>query len=441
MILNERKCFTSGEDIEDSPFLAALVDSAAWENFLKEKIEKQHLRKTEEEKIRCFISEQRYLRVASQILASMESEKNRHCEKITGNGVMPGGNFFPGEVPKKMIVNKEGTTKKRVVYSYGEDVTITLKFAAHYLNSMEDLLAENCYAFRKSLGVRDALRRIRNNHPAGTRYCYKADISNYFNTINTEKMIERLAPVRCRDGVLYHVLVNILQREEVVEKGCIIREQHGVMAGIPVAPFLANLYLRDLDAEYEERGVEYYRYSDDVLFITDTEEEIQALAEEFRKRLSEEELCINESKECFFVPGEAVEFLGFAYRNGKVDLSDNTKRKIKAKIKRKAEALRRWQREKKLMPDKAAIGFIRAMNRKIYGTGGEDEFTWERWFLPNLTTDTGLKEIDTYMQEYVRYTVTGRHYKGNYRISYEQMKAWGYRSMVNVFYKKRKQSI
>ena len=37
MISNERKCFTSGEYIEDSPFLAALVDSAAWENFLKEK--------------------------------------------------------------------------------------------------------------------------------------------------------------------------------------------------------------------------------------------------------------------------------------------------------------------------------------------------------------------------------------------------------------------
>ena len=42
------------------------------------------------------------------------------------------------------------------------------------------------------------------------------------------------------------------------------------------------------------------------------------------------------------------------------------------------------------------------------------------------------------MQEYIRYTVTGRHYKGNYRITYEQLKKWGYRSLVNEFYRKKK---
>ena len=38
------------------------------------------------------------------------------------------------------------------------------------------------------------------------------------------------------------------------------------------------------------------------------------------------------------------------------------------------------------------------------------------------------------MQEYIRYIITGRHYKGNYRITYEQMKEWGYRSLVHEYY-------
>ncbi|MDD7669136.1 MAG: hypothetical protein SOW14_00365 [Agathobacter sp.] len=40
------------------------------------------------------------------------------------------------------------------------------------------------------------------------------------------------------------------------------------------------------------------------------------------------------------------------------------------------------------------------------------------------------------MQQYIRYIITGRHYKGNYRISYETLKDWGYCSMVNAYYKK-----
>ena len=64
-----------------------------------------------------------------------------------------------------------------------------------------------------------------------------------------------------------------------------------------------------------------------------------------------------------------------------------------------------------------------------------DEFTWCRWFFPNITTDVSLKEIDEYMQQYIRYIITGRHYKGNYRITYKQLKEWGYRSLVHEYYK------
>ncbi|MDE7223454.1 MAG: hypothetical protein K2O34_06700, partial [Acetatifactor sp.] len=64
-------------------------------------------------------------------------------------------------------------------------------------------------------------------------------------------------------------------------------------------------------------------------------------------------------------------------------------------------------------------------------------FPWSRWFFPLLTTDRGLRAIDAYLQEYLRYTVTGRHYKGNYRISYEQLRQWGYVSLVHEYYRKR----
>lgn len=207
------------------------------------------------------------------------------------------------------------------------------------------------------------------------------------------------------------------------------------MAGIPISPFFANIYLTSADKFFEAEKISYFRYSDDILIFADTKDELYLYKNYLYNILSECKLEINPSKLYIAEPGKAWEFLGFSYFYGRIDLSFNTKRKIKAKIKRKANALRRWQRKKGLSPDKAAIGFIRVMNRKFYGFDDVRDFTWSRWFFPCITEDTGLKEIDSYMQEYIRYIITGRHYKGNYRITYDQLKAWGYKNLVNEYYK------
>lgn len=77
-----------------------------------------------------------------------------------------------------------------------------------------------------------------------------------------------------------------------------------------------------------------------------------------RERIAKLGLNINPDKVTVTGPGEEFSFLGFAYRNGEIDLSPNTIRKTKARIKRKANALMRWQRKKGLDSSKAAIGFI-----------------------------------------------------------------------------------
>lgn len=389
----------------------------SWLQFLYYKIEHQNLRKEEEEQIWEYIENQRYQKAAEQIESGS----------------------FPGEYPVKKTINKEGTTKKRTVYSFSGDTGIALKFIAFYLYKFDAVFGKNCYAFRRAYGVRDAIGRISRNPSYRKKYCFKADISNYFNSIDTELLLEKLEAVREQDRFLYGIFENILREEHVQENGKIITENHGAMAGIPIAPFFANLYLREVDQCFGCE--EYFRYSDDILMFADTYEELVEKKERLYRFLSSHHLEINKEKESFASPGESWEFLGFSYENGLFDLSKNTRRKMKAKIKRKADALRRWQRKKGLSGEKAAIGFIRAMNYKFYGEGdGEgDEFTWSRWFFPNLTTDAGLREIDRYMQEYIRYTVTGRHYKGNYRISYEKLKEWGYRSLVHEYYGSRKE--
>jgi len=115
-----------------------------------------------------------------------------------------------------------------------------------------------------------------------------------------------------------------------------------------------------------------------------------------------------------------------------------TKNKLKAKIRRKAHSLYRWRTKKDVPFEKTAKVMIRVFNRKFYDDTDDNKFTWSRWFFPVLTTDEGLKEMDAYLIQYIRYLYSGRHYKGNYRITYDEIKALGYRSLVNEYYKNQR---
>lgn len=396
----------------------------SWRQFYVEKTFLRHLSRTEEAALKDFLERGAYL--------SLCEAWRREC--------------FPAGLPIKQIVNKEGTRKKRIVYTFEGDEGLFLKYIAWQLFRFDDYFCPNCYAFRRSRGVKDAISRIRSNPHVGEQYCLKVDISNYFNSIDVEKLMTKLSFVEDRDPALYRLFARILREDRVVKDGHIVRELHGAMAGIPISPFFANVYLRDVDYYFNDKNVIYFRYSDDIILFADSEEELIQYQQELYTQLAELGLRLNPDKIHTAAPGEVWEFLGFSYCQGEIDLSDNTLNKTKAKIKRKAEALRRWQRKKGLSPEKAAIGLIHTMNRKFYGAPNgpgdpdsrDDDFTWSRWFFPCLTVDTGLRELDEYLQEYIRYAVTGRHYKGNYRIKYEMLKKWGYVNLVHAYYESRK---
>lgn len=401
--------------------LAATRES--WQAFLAYKKEKQHIGQQEEQELQQFID-----RAGYQAL-------RRACEE----------GRFPGQLPLKRTINKEGSRKKRVVYSFVGDEGLFLKFVAYQLGRYDGIFADNCYAFRRNVGVKEAVGRLLQDPRVERSWCLKVDISNYFNSIDVELLLPKLEFLQEKDPEVYTLLRNMLKEERVLENGKEIRERHGVMAGTPVSPFLANLYLAETDRFFESKGILYLRYSDDILLFAESMEELEQLRGALYGRLEALGLTVNSEKVTVTGPGDPFDFLGFGYRRGEIDLSANTLRKTKARIRRKSEALRRWQRRKGLAPDRAAVGLIRSMNRKFYGYGDpvteeepeEDAFTWSRWFFPLLTTDRGLKELDAYLQEYIRYTVTGRHYKGNYRISYQQLVQWGYVSLVHEYYRHR----
>ena len=85
--------------------------------------------------------------------------------------------------------------------------------------------------------------------------------------------------------------------------------------------------------------------------------------------------------------------------------------------------------------DKAMKALINYFNHKFFEIDDPEMLTWSRWFFPVINQTDGLKEIDHYLQQNIRFLKTGKHNKSNYKVDYEKLKELGYKSLVNEYYK------
>ena len=151
--------------------------------------------------------------------------------------------------------------------------------------------------------------------------------------------------------------------------------------------------------------------------------------------LAQYQLEVNPEKEKVYSPDDAYEFLGFKCHNNDIDISEATKKKMKGKISRQARALMRWRNKKHIDAEKAMKALINYFNRKFFESDDPETLTWSRWFFPVINQTEGLKEIDHYLQQNIRFLSTGKHNKTNYKVDYEKLKELGYRSLVHEYHK------
>ncbi len=388
--------------------LDEIVQEEVWNSFLKDKTERGQLSRREEKELAVLIREKQYLPLAETLAF---------------------------DCPVKKEIAKGGSAKKRTVYLYRREETWILKLIAWLLYRYDAQMPDHCYAFRKGRTAKSALDDIRALPDLDERCVLKADIRNYFNSIDPLLLTEILRDFLADDPRLVSFLETLLLQNRCYENGVLIEEMRGAMAGMPLASFFANLYLLDLDLLFEARDIPCFRYSDDILIFASSAEEAEAdltlLEEELRRR----HLSLNPDKTALFAPHEAWEFLGFRYQNGTVDLSRNTVRKMKAKIRRKAHRLYAWRKKTGSDYDRTAAAMIRSMDRIFYDLFGTNRFTWTRFYFPLITVSSGLHEIDEYYLMYLRYLESGRHTKANYRIRYDRLKALGYTPLVAEYYR------
>ncbi|HET7486748.1 MAG TPA: reverse transcriptase domain-containing protein [Acidimicrobiales bacterium] len=339
------------------------------------------------------------------------------------------------EPPAEGWLNRAGGRKKRV-FTYPPADELLFRVLNRMLQpAAAEAASPHCRSFLPGGGARSAFRAVLADRDAAAKAAVRLDVRDYFNSIDVEDLLARL-PDAFAGGPVGTLLGAALRDRRVVRDGAEVDGgRKGMMAGTPLAPLLATLYLRDVDDEVAATGATYARYSDDVLVLAPPDQ-AAALERLVRSRLAERGLAVNEGKSSFARPGLPWDFLGFRFHAGAIGLAPATERKLKARATRLARSLLRWRERAGAPPERACGAFVRRTNLRLYGVPAErGDFSWATWFLPLLARPDGLPALDEHLRREARYASTGRRTAGARRlVPYEALVEAGHLPLVNAYW-------
>ena len=253
----------------------------------------------------------------------------------------------------------------------------------------EPLFHNSSHGFRPERGAHTAIAEAKRYVAEGYKVVVDIDISKFFDHVNHQRLLNRLA--QCvKDGRVLKLIHRMLRAKVVMPDGTKVIVEEGTPQGGPLSPMLSNVVLDELDQELDRRGLHFVRYADDCniyvrsrragLRVMDSVR--QVLNKRLRLRINEEKSSVSRF--------DRVHFLGFRLgmnRKGRIEvhLSKRSIKRIKTRIREMTP--RTWGSTLKACMDQ--------LNKYLKG--------WEAYF--DICTERGVqifKKFDAHIRRRLR---------------------------------------
>lgn len=342
-------------------------------------------------------------------------------------------------VPRKAMLNKLGTKKKRVVYVYDikDRVAQGVLYRA-FSKAFGWAVSDRCFSYKRGVQTLSAIDYLTTDEDLHDKVGVKLDITAYFNSVDKKYRDRVLLEITDGEPKLRKLLGDLYEDERCWDNGKLIHEYKGLIPGSPFSSFMANYCLKDVDRHIaEDLRLTYARYSDDMILFGENRESVEEGLESVLDKLAELGLKVNSSKYQWFTPGEDIDFLGLKIKpNGDIDLSDNSVRKMKKKIKHACVVGRTRIAKGGEDPERVAVDVIGRFNYRTYKCYVLDpsKFGWAYYAFRYITTDESIVQLDQYFKDRIRQMVTGKNNSGNIRkVPESLLESWGYIPMGEMY--------
>lgn len=177
----------------------------------------------------------------------------------------------------------------------------------------DPLFSESSYGYRPGRSAHQAVQTARRYVAEGRRWVIDMDLEKFFDRVNHDIMMSRLAR-KIEDKRVLRLIRRYLQAG-LFEGGLTSPRSEGTPQGGPLSPLLSNILLDELDKELERRGHVFCRYADDCnIYVTSQRagERVLASVEQFLKERLR--LTVNRAKSAVDRPWKRI-FLGYSMTN------------------------------------------------------------------------------------------------------------------------------
>lgn len=186
------------------------------------------------------------------------------------------------------------------------------------------IFTKDTYSCIKNRGIHKLLYQLKNDLKMdfnNTQYCLKIDIKKFYPSIDHD-VLKLIIRKKIKDQQLLKLL------DEIIDSA------KGIPIGNYLSQYFANLYLAYFDHWIKEvKHIKYYyRYADDMVFLSNNKIELRELLNDINLYLKQLKLKLKPNYQIFSVDIRGIDFVGYVFRHDYILLRKSIKKNMCRKV-------------------------------------------------------------------------------------------------------------